>query len=157
MSFLGLWDPLETNVTSPAICLVARGCLPAVFPSCSHQQSSPAGGKSQIYPVFIRNPSQWTPGHMPIPVRACVSSFISKKQTKLLVKTTWRPLSVTRTLCWVRMSPSAPERMDSSAFLQVALLCSGLPDCLPGPWEDELLGESVIATFMARGEVQGEG
>lgn len=94
---------------------------------------------------------------MPAPVRARVSSFTSKKQTKqLLVKTTWRPLSVTRTPCSGRISPSAPAQVDRTpSWLSIpsraSFLRSGLPHPPRGRWEGEVLGESVIS------DIQGEG
>ena len=56
--------------------------LPAVSSSCSHKQSSDATGKSQSKPLpSFEALSKWTPGHVPTPVGAHVSSFTSKTQT----------------------------------------------------------------------------
>lgn len=94
---------------------------------------------------------------MPAPIRACVSSFIGKKQTKqLLVKITWRPVSVTRTLGSGRIWPSAPAQPEGPpSGLRIpataSFLCFGLPDPLRGRWEDEVVGESVVSDMHRQG------
>ena len=144
MGFTGPWDPLETNVTSPAICLMAHSYLaaiylPAVFPSCSHKWRSNVRERVKINLCVHLKPKEihsWTYAN---------SCWCTCVLTDLQKTMRWKPPGghwVLPGLCVGTEDQFLPQHWEIASLVSWSvpgeMLCSMLvsPDPLQGPRED---------------------